>query len=843
MIDYVKRSEEVLKVIIMVLNAYGCRETEPTPKTIAHWTAMFLDAGEWDKVVRYKLTAYYASQHGQPLPKSPLTHVRDNADCLLGGGPGRWLRKRLRDEDRESLLQSLKQCKKGMPRQEEKDYLLGKANDLLVKLITPEPRPEPEEILKGPGSWARITEIATRVEVTLTRDTVKQQIVRTVRELFPPDRPQMSYADRIRQAFPSTSANYYKTRREGGALAAVMDKDDNLLDGLRTPGGCTVVARDQDYESTSPLWKESRAFPKGIPALEVLEPVAEEGANLEEEHRESGEEEKKKTDQRKGRIIVDTTELERRYEILWWRMLRRSLTESREIEPVALPEALKTRVITKGPPIHQTVLRGHWHFLHQRLRQHKVFQLLGAPETEQYVLQQLGYHLEPHEYYLSGDYEAATDNIRSWVTDLAAEAVGEAVGWGVTESALVRGVLTQHLIPITEDVQHEVFFRTGLKLQVGTYLQETGQLMGSRMSFPFLCIINAAMSRWALEIAQGAKIALRDARLMVNGDDVAMRGPSGLYEAWRRITSYVGLKESVGKTYFSRSFVDINSRSFRRSDTDKKLQFEREDGTKYTRLTRLHAVPFVNMGLVLGLKRSGTRIGLSDQDDPRNNVGTRCRELLTMAAPEQHPIIMKVFLNKHREVLTASGLPWFIPEWLGGLGLPPGPWGQASQLDLRIAARILRAWKHERPISLAHQSNKWKTWAVAEKTLPEPTFARTKGPDTEFYATAVAQRCVDLIFDSTFALEDLMDFEQGFNAAKAIGKNAELWRPLHRPGQRKAKKVKDEASLVKANLPPPLHPDAVKFQAMYPTWQRDEPPPSASEWDEKILRHKQEVLD
>jgi len=448
-----------------------------------------------------------------------------------------------------------------------------------------------------------------------------------------------------------------------------------------------------------------------------------------------------------------------------------------------------------------------------------VFKLIGQPVTEEYVLDRMGLDLKEDEAYLSGDYKAATDNLRSWTSIAVVKALAQELRLGATEAALYQRGLTEHVFhtqnarpnhdedgyPVVYLENGEAMPAQGPQLEPGTVAQQRGQLMGSIVSFPVLCIVNAAICRWAMELAQGAVIPLRDARLMINGDDCAMRSKKRVYMFWRELAAAVGLEESVGKTYLSREFVDINSTSFRREEEAFDITTTGRDGNPRTRKTHLRQTRYINVGLILGLKRSGNKAGLSDQDDKESNISARAHELLRLAPPHAHEHVMRAFINVHREVLDKMRLPWYIPEWLGGVGLPAGPWGKPSDLDLRIARRILINWKTTRPIPLSHGELTWKTWLLAQQALPTPYYTDRKDNSTAAYTRAVAQKCIDLLFDSNISKDELYQAVQGFDASKAIAKNAKLWKVA-------------EGSKKKANLPPPLEHDEVKFTALYPTW-------------------------
>jgi hypothetical protein len=325
--------------------------------------------------------------------------------------------------------------------------------------------------------------------------------------------------------------------------------------------------------------------------------------------------------------------------------------------------------------------------------------------------------------------------------------------------------------------------------------------MGAVTSFPILCIANATASSWAWELDNKKLTTLKDWPGMINGDDIAMKCTTRGVEAWRQITRFIGLEESVGKTYYSSEFVNINSTNFER-DVENPIVFTdiRADGKFAVRTSPFIESHYINMGLMNGLKRSGNSIGLSDQDDPYDNVGTRYRKLMETCPPSMRESVHKGFVNKHRTLMEKTRLPWYVPEWIGGLGLTG--YREPPELDLRIARMILLNWKKTRPISLAHGTTNWKTWQLAESAVPKPIAVTRKGPGTELYNRVTSQKCIDLLFDSDIQLDELFqEVTSGRKVTAAIRHNARLWDP---------KRYR--------NLPKPMTNDELTFQPKYSSY-------------------------
>jgi len=225
--------------------------------------------------------------------------------------------------------------------------------------------------------------------------------------------------------------------------------------------------------------------------------------------------------------------------------------------------------------------------------------------------------------------------------------------------------------------------------------------MGSVTSFPVLCLVNAAICRWTMElVGSGIKARtqnLHDSKLLINGDDACFPTTEEGRHIWARIGSYCGLTPSVGKVYFSERFMNMNSMTFvYRPCTDNTFGYNQ--------------VKYINLGLLKGMVRSGDSTGsgyakaILDSSTVRRDgtFGTRARELIS-SCPDciiryhtsrkqsdvslKH-LVLKYFIN-FNSGLKEAGVPWFIPERAGGLGLPVVlPKFKPSQDELRQAFKL-----------------------------------------------------------------------------------------------------------------------------------------------------------
>lgn len=737
------------------------------------------------KVAKYKISAYFAVHTNNTLPPKPF-ESEDNPAILIGSTFYTWSRRFLQyatPKNRISFITSIKQSKKGMPRPGAVE--LSSALLATVKKLTTIEEERPELWL---ASWADMNEMSDKVATELTKETAIAQLRRRTRELLTNPKTgqpfEYTYEERVTGRLPSTNSTLNKTRAKGGALGAVLANgyilegsmsDDEMVrrltESLRKIGG----VYDVNVERVTPDERRITAVP------------AKNGRRNEEDEE----------------IELFTMDIHtankdrmeaacREYWTRLWVAAKEEGAGAILVEPVALAESLKVRIITKSPALIQTLLKPIQVKLSRILRDHKTFKLTGEPQTEQTLLDGMGLDLKPDEFYLSGDYEAATDNLKSWATVAVWHEICDMLKIDAVERDLGARLLVQNTFELPRRMLKE---RPELEEFQGA-LQKTGQLMGVILSFVILCIVNGTVCGWAMEITKKKACSLRELPLMVNGDDCLMRGTKQLYSTWKTISQFFGLKESIGKTYFTRDFAEINSTTFERTVEPFEIQYPSRDGkSTILRKTYLRMTQYVNMGLIYGFKRSQGSAG-HKETDARTNIGARARELIHLCPNSLRDKAMRLFLSHNRETLKTSNIPWYIPEWLGGYGLPSGPWGEASELDLRLAHQILINWKTKRPVPTNYTGVPWKIRQLAERRMPKPVWNTEKGPSTELYEQMIGRKCVDLMFDDSVSIGDLLD--NGYSQKDVFRHNERIWR------------------MPKRALPKPLTAAEIAYRARYP---------------------------
>jgi hypothetical protein len=718
---------------------YGYKEQKGDQKAAQKLYKRHTDAlsGDWLTVYKYKLAAFYAAwKDNITLPTTPFSKDHDDKPrFLLGGRAGRFLKSILsrqrsagQRQMAASLLASVLRVKKGFVRPP-KEYL-DKSVRGFVQLVT---APQPALAKPEAESWGEQNDAQDQL-------IVRQQLTRTIEELF------KRTADKRRQGkteqeveteqairfsralFPSTSANYIKSRKDAGAVSAILENP--RVAALRTPGGFVKKTKTPGECIVERLMRKDEE--EVVTDLSVYE----------------------------NRAALDQKMRE------LWRIVREEAIEEQPLaEPVALAEALKARIITKGPPFTHYVLMNVQKDLFGILHTHPAFRLIGSPTGQEdtfaaYVqkrmLSDVKRPYDPEkEFFLSGDYKSSTDYIHSWVSEWCVSEVCRVLGYDSETKDLMIKVLTRHLLEYDGQVRP----------------QTRGQFMGSIVSFPFLCIINAALCRYALEKATQSiqkrrvtpKIKLHKAGLIINGDDCLIRMPrenGGMLTSvniWRTWTGEVGLTESIGKTLFNSTFAQINS-------TD----FLLENGN-------FEQVPTVNMGLLMGQKRSGAKSSSHYSQEANFTFGARYRELIRTGPTWMREVLHSTFINSNRAELEKYKIPWFVPEWIGGLGLVGV--AQPSELDRRICTRILLNWKKSRPYPLGSKVGEWKIRDLALKGLPEPLTTRDKNNHgIELWDEIVHRRSLNLLLDSRVSLDALFCHENEFKFIKRkLRHNEKLW--------------------------------------------------------------------
>lgn len=313
------------------------------------------------------------------------------------------------------------------------------------------------------------------------------------------------------------------------------------------------------------------------------------------------------------------------------------------VSPVLEP--CKVRWISIGESSAYYKAKSWNRLVYSQMPEHPTFVLTGRPMKES-DLNQMN-----QRYVLSGDYKGATDTLDPSYSEEVLEAITSRIysrdqgeGWARRYMGL-KAMLTGHQLEYKDKdgVSHH-------------FEQKTGQLMGSYLSFPILCILNAAVNRVFLD--PELKVKLSDLPMLINGDDIMMSSGE-CFPGWTEHVAMVGLKPSVGKNYVHTHVCCLNSEFYRRSSV--KDFFRRQ-------------YP-IRLNLIYN-KDSDADEGLFGNHVNRPahlqlcTTGAKARTLVEGQSPGITSKLISLFIDRNRKLLGSSQRNWFIPEELGGIGLP-----------------------------------------------------------------------------------------------------------------------------------------------------------------------------
>jgi len=349
---------------------------------------------------------------------------------------------------------------------------------------------------------------------------------------------------------------------------------------------------------------------------------------------------------------------------------RLAWSESMDSYPVGLPEPFKVRVITKGPAHHYHTCRRWQPEMWRPLSNHPTFELTGAPNGPEIMRHFLAEcDVTDGRLFTSGDYAAATDHLDSDLSESCLEAICDCIGVPLEDRLVLRDSLTRHTIQYKTAAGQSAFGR-----------QQKGQLMGSPISFPILCLFNAALTRFALEVASATPVSYRldELPMLINGDDLLCRTSDLEYLVWKDIVKFGGLTPSIGKNFRHKSIATINSEMWRITTLHHNVDRYDETIVSFYHGER---EPIIELGLARGSMKNGTALLSQEEQSPFRNPQTWgtskevCWRKFLNSCPDQISAYDFLFESVGHQVLSQlpTGMPLCVPTWLGGSGFPLPP--------------------------------------------------------------------------------------------------------------------------------------------------------------------------
>jgi hypothetical protein len=614
----------------------------------------------WVKYYKYKLAAYDA-HWSDPLGGMPKWPFRGKdvlgAGTIACGAVGRWLRlwmRRLEKRDGvrfHSFLQSVSVLKKDMPTVSE-SMIQANIEDTFRALTTPKGElPLPTAPVTVSNGTRQVMELFSHVDA-------ENRLRATIDQIFV-DKKLPTYAQLTKFTVPSLKANVDKKGVEGGFLVmfngiirSLHEEEPDLFSDLEIP---PILASIQCSKPT-----RKRCGLAGI----------EEQFELDQDH------DFYDLDFR----VHDTTSVSVCWRRIWEKLFLLAKEEMPHVIFVGLPEPLKVRVISKGPPLTYYALQPFQKYLHGVLRQHPCCRFIGTPDSD-FDINAMFAKAPRGAWFLSGDYRGATNEIRSWPAEILIDQLFVRLRTGTGKhfcptsflddlEQLTLKAMTQHLLCYRQEGDRRCFEKL-TREGSDSLLQREGQLMGSVVSFIFLCLINLTCCDWSMEINERRKTPLCERLLQVNGDDCALVDLSpdgGLFPIWEAVTGYFGLIKSEGKSFFSRDFVLLNSRRYFRFDGESFL-----------------SVPFLNFALI----HAKSKDGMSNKQ--LWELGGLTDKLLKLCPLDMRERAVKEFLSTNYGKLKKLNFLWCLPKWCGGLGiaLPSSFWESNEGVFVRKVARVI----------------------------------------------------------------------------------------------------------------------------------------------------------
>jgi hypothetical protein len=159
-------------------------------------------------------------------------------------------------------------------------------------------------------------------------------------------------------------------------------------------------------------------------------------------------------------------------------------------------------------------------------------------------------------------------------------------------------------------------------------------------------------------------------RALVNGDDAVVRSSTGYRLLWEQVARVCGFSASPGKVYDDPIMLNINSREFvwKRSLLPmQRVRARLQTHTSPSTINGFVKTPYVNMGILNGLKRSE---GMKRAGDLVETHGQKCTTLINDCPESIRHAVLSQYIHNNEAFLKSLGVPWFLPERLGGIGLP-----------------------------------------------------------------------------------------------------------------------------------------------------------------------------
>lgn len=318
----------------------------------------------------------------------------------------------------------------------------------------------------------------------------------------------------------------------------------------------------------------------------------------------------------------------------------------------AVLEPFKVRTISKGESLPYYLAKRMQLSLHGAMRKMDCFRLIGAPLNPADLLG-IRKHTDvfmdsESAEWLSIDYSAATDGLSA---ALSSAIMKELLGNLYFENPGLYNMMLSVLAP------HFISYPEVAGVQLDPVEQRNGQLMGSVLSFPILCLANLGLYLTVRKrVHEWAPLKNLLGSVLVNGDDMLYIGTREEWDLHSLLGKKIGLEMSPGKAYYHSAYANVNSTS-----VNMDLKSSSSDPVE---------VKFLNVGLMEGRHKVLGKVG-SDDEVQEHPITSVIDEVVRGSLPGRQADIFFQYVAMHRDAIKkeSAGRNLFIPKVLGGMGV------------------------------------------------------------------------------------------------------------------------------------------------------------------------------
>jgi len=204
----------------------------------------------------------------------------------------------------------------------------------------------------------------------------------------------------------------------------------------------------------------------------------------------------------------------------------------RSAKMIVVQSAGKPRALTKFSP-DTLCLRPLHKAVYDKISREK---WLNRGDVTTEGLRNAGFRRVEGEFLTSGDYKSATDNLSLEVAEVILQSLlSTAVSVPESVKKAAIGILRPNLFSLEHGID---------------FTPTRGQMMGSYLSFPLLCLQNYIAFAWA-----GGE----DKPCLINGDDILFQSSPEFSREWMDTVKHLGLEVEETKTSVSESYGTLNS--------------------------------------------------------------------------------------------------------------------------------------------------------------------------------------------------------------------------------------------------------------------------------------------